>query len=101
LARAGGLRWQSEGELAVVTLPVRRRRAVARAWRILKPLRKTICLIQLLKSAATFGDWLPYVLWKLERHSGTPIVLSDRQRRHPLIWGWPVFLRVLRRRDLR
>jgi hypothetical protein len=58
-------------------------------------------MIGLLKSAATFGDWLPYVLWKLERHGGTRIELTDRQRRHPLIWGWPVLWRVLRRRDLR
>jgi hypothetical protein len=84
-----------------VTLPADRRNSAARAWRLRKPWRKAVYLIGLLKSAATFGDWLPYVLWKLERHAGTPIALSDRQRRHPLIWGWPVFLRVLRRRVLR
>jgi hypothetical protein len=101
LADRGWLRWQSEGDLAVVTLSAAHRRRAARAWKWRKPLRKAVYLIGLLKSAATFGDWLPYALWKLERHTGTRIELTDRQRRHPLIWGWPVVWRVLRQRDLR
>jgi hypothetical protein len=101
LAERGWLRWRNEGGLAVATLPAAQRRRAARAWKLRKPLRKTLYMIGLLKSAATFGDWLPYVLWKLERHGGTRIELTDRQRRHPLIWGWPVLWRVLRRRDLR
>jgi hypothetical protein len=101
LAERGWLSWRSEGDLAAVTLSATRRRRAARAWALRKPLRKVVYMIGLLKSALTFGDWLPYVLWKLERHTGTHIELSDRQRRHPLIWGWPVLWRVLRRRDLR
>lgn len=66
-----------------------------------RPLAKFVYLLALLKSIATFGDWLPYVLWKLERHTGNRIELTDRQRRHPLLWGWPVLLRVLWQRDLR
>ncbi len=44
---------------------------------------------------------MPYALWKLERHTGTHIEYSERQRRHPFIWGWPLVFRVLRNRDLR
>lgn len=62
---------------------------------------KFIYFFGLLKSAVTFGDWLPYALWKLERHTGRKVVLTDRQRRHPFIWGWPVLWRVVRERDLR
>jgi hypothetical protein len=101
LAERGWLRWQREKDLAVVTLPAAHRRRAPRAWELRKPLRKAVYLIGLLKSAATFGDWLPYVLWKLEHHTGAPIEVTDRQRRHPLIWGWPVFWRVLRQRLLR
>ena len=101
LAEAGWLRWRSEGDRAVVTLPPDRRRSAARAWRLRKPLRKAVYLLSLFKSATTFGDWVPYALWKLERHTGTHIEVSDRQRRHPFIWGWPVILRVLRQRILR
>ena len=52
-------------------------------------------LLRLLKTAYTFGDWVPYVLWKLERHTGRTIELSPRQRRHPLIFGWPIILPLL------
>ena len=56
-------------------------------------------MIRLIKSALTFGDWLPYALWKLNRHSGVTIELTERQRRHPLIFGWPVLIRLIRRTD--
>jgi hypothetical protein len=64
-------------------------------------LAKAAYAAQLLKTAFTFGDWLPYALWKLERHTGTHIEPTERQRRHPLIFGWPILWRVLARRDLR
>ena len=54
-----------------------------------------------MKTAGTFDDWVPYILWKVERHSGEPVEVTDRQRRHPLIFGWPVLFRLLRRRVLR
>jgi len=101
LMERGWLRWESAADGAVVELPAAVRRRAARAWRRRQPLRKLVYLVGLLKSATTFGDWLPYALWKLERHTGTHIELSERQRRHPFIWGWPVLWQVLRRRDLR
>jgi len=101
LAHAGRLTWQDRGEQVHVMLPVKQRQRAQRAWNRRKPLRKGIYLIALLKSATTFGDWLPYVLWKLERHTGERIEVTDRQRHHPLIWGWPVLARVLRQRLLK
>jgi hypothetical protein len=68
-------------------------------WR--RPLAKAVATLQLLKSAATFGDWLPYALWKLERHTGTRLEPSERQRRHPFVFAWPLIARVLWRRELR
>jgi hypothetical protein len=64
-------------------------------------LAKAAYAAQLFKTAFTFGDWLPYALWKLERHTGTHIEPSERQRRHPLLFGWPLLWRVLARRELR
>jgi hypothetical protein len=101
LAAEGTLRWRAGDDGAEVTLPEATRAQIARVWRRRKPLRKLVYLISLIKSATTFGDWLPYALWKLERHTGTRIELSERQRRHPFVWGWPVFWRVLVRRELR
>ncbi len=98
---------RSRGELRVETLdggfrawtPARRR---ARAgWRLRRPAAKAAYAAQLVKTAFTFGEWLPYALWKLERHTGTRIEPSERQRRYPLIFGWPILWRVLARRELR
>ena len=55
-----------------------------------------VAVLGLLKTAFTFGDWVPYVLWKIERHTAVRVEVSERQRRHPLIFGWPVIFRVLR-----
>jgi len=101
LAAAGRLEVEWIGERARVTLADGGRRAATRSWQRRRRRRKLVYLLSLLKSATTFGDWLPYVLWKLERHTGTKVELSDRQRRHPLIFGWSAFARVLRNRDLR
>jgi hypothetical protein len=72
-----------------------------RPRRARRTLAKLAGLVQLVKSAFTFGDWVPYALWKIERHTGTRLELTERQRRHPLLFAWPVFFRVLARRDLR
>ena len=70
--------------------------ALRRAWRVRRPIAKLLAIAGLLKTAFTFGDWVPYVLWKVERHTAVAIELTPRQRRHPLIFGWPVIYRVLR-----
>ena len=67
------------------------------AWRLRKPLAKALAIAGLLKTSFTFGDWVPYVLWKMERHTAVKIEVTERQRRHPLIFGWPVVLRILRK----
>ncbi len=62
---------------------------------------KLVGIAALLKTAFTFGDWLPYALWKLERHTGTKLEPTERQRKHPLIFAWPLIFRVLVKRELR
>jgi hypothetical protein len=93
------VKWDAERfELA---LPAKERSARRSAWNRRRPLAKTVYAAQLLKTAFLFTDWLPYALWKLERHSGIPIPFTERQRRHPLIYGWPLLVQVLRNRQLR
>lgn len=75
-----------------------RRTAMRWRWHLLRPLARTLAIGRLLKSAFTFGDWVPYAIWKMERHTGKRIELTKRQREHPLIFGWPVIWRVYLRR---
>jgi hypothetical protein len=92
---------RSEGSEIEAILPADSKAWARRGWSRLRVLAKVVYFVQLLKSAATFGDWLPYVLWKLERHTGKKIVPSERQRRYPYLFGWPLLLKVLWQRDLR
>ena len=67
----------------------------------MRPYARAIGLVRLVKTAWTFGDWVPYVLWIMEKHTGRPIELSDRQRRHPFIYAWPIIIPLLLTRTLR
>jgi len=101
LDRRGVLTAVATGPLLQVDISDRQRRRLRRSWGIRRALGKPIAAVRLVKSMATFGDWLPYALWKLERHSGVRIALTPWQRRHPWIACWPVFVRLLSRRVLR
>lgn len=101
LEARGRLRVLATGELLEIELPSGAQRERRRAARLRRPLAKLAYLAQLLKTAFTFGDWLPYALWKLERHSGVHFVATPSQRRHPLLLGLPLLVRALRQRALR
>jgi hypothetical protein len=51
------------------------------------------------KYVVTFDDWLDFLLRKARRHSGQEIVLTERERRHPLVFLWPRVFRYLRHKD--
>jgi len=101
LAARGRLRVLAAGDPFEIELPAGERRARRRRARMRRPLAKLAYAAQLLKTAFTFGDWLPYALWKVERHSGARLVPSERQRRHPILFGLPLLVRALRERALR
>jgi len=48
-----------------------------------------------LKHTITFANWLPYVVRKVERHTGKPVHLTTLERRLPLVFLWPRAIRVL------
>lgn len=51
------------------------------------------------KYVLTFDDWLEYLVRKARRHTGEEIVLSERERRLPLVFLWPRVIRYLREKD--
>ena len=93
LVESGALERSADGAVRVRT-PLARApgRSAAAKW---------IGAVQLVKTAATFGDWVPYALWKVERHSGVHFEASERQRRYPWLFGWPLLFRVWRSGALR
>jgi hypothetical protein len=59
-------------------------------------LGKLLSVARLVKAAVTFNDPIDYILWKIERHSGVRVEASERQRRYPLIFAWPLAWRLFR-----
>jgi hypothetical protein len=51
------------------------------------------------KYVITFEGWLDFIVRKARRHSGQDIVLTERERRLPLVFLWPRVLRYLRHKD--
>lgn len=66
-----------------------------------RPLTKSVVVARFIKAAFTFQGGLDYARWKIGRHSGVEIEITDFQRRHPLLGGLGLFWKVLRRGGLR
>ncbi len=57
--------------------------------------------VRLMKAAFTFTGGLDYAAWKIERHSGHKVELSDWQRRHPIIAGLLLLPKLMKRGAVR
>ncbi|MBW2267763.1 MAG: hypothetical protein JRH16_04230 [Deltaproteobacteria bacterium] len=101
LESRGALPVAWDGARFELTLPAHERDARRKTWNRRRPLAKALYVAQLLQTAFLQTDWLPYALWKVERHTGVPIAHSARQRRHPFIFGWPLLFKILRARQIR
>jgi len=67
------------------------------SWRLRRLQGKVLSVLRLLKATLTFTDGFDYLLWKIGRHSEITIEPTPRQRRYPLIFGWPLLWRLYRR----
>ncbi len=65
-------------------------------WLIRQSIGKLLSAARLLKSVATFEDPVGYMLWKVERHSGVRLEATERQRRYPFLFAWPLVWRLYR-----
>jgi hypothetical protein len=67
------------------------RRAAGRAWSVAR----------LTKAAFTFSGGADYLAWKIERHSGHKLDLTDWQRRHPVLASITLLPKLLRKGAVR
>lgn len=70
-------------------------------WRCRRITGKLWSIARLAKAAFTFTGGADYIVWKIERHSGEKIELSDWQRRHPVVIGLILLPRLLKRGAVR
>jgi len=80
----------------------RRRVACSAApWWLRRIEGKLLSVARLIKASFTFQGGPDYLAWKIERHSGVPLELTDWQRRHPLLAAGPVLWRLWRTKAVR
>jgi len=66
-----------------------------RRWRVHFRRSKTRSTLRWFKHMVTFANWLPYVVQKVERHTGRTIELTRLERKLPIIFLWPRAIHVL------
>ena len=65
-------------------------------WRRVQLVGKGLSVLRLFKAAFTFRGGADYIAWKIARHSGQPVTLTDWQRRHPIIAAVVLLPRLLK-----
>lgn len=57
---------------------------------------KLLSVARLAKASATFAGGAEYIAWKINRHAGTRIELSEWQKKHPLMTAVTLLPRLIR-----
>jgi hypothetical protein len=70
-------------------------------WRRRKIIGKALSAARLVKAGFTFEGGADYLAWKIGRHSGEPLVMSDWHRRHPVLTGLMLLPKLLRKGAVR
>ncbi|QHI95588.1 hypothetical protein GT348_04295 [Aristophania vespae] len=63
----------------------RNRLKAKKSWNRIERLGRPLNVMRLIKAAFTFENGLSYILWKIERHTGKKIIVSDFEKKHPII----------------
>ena len=53
------------------------------------------------KGMVTVTNWVDYLLAKIERTQGIKLELTEKERRHPLLYGWKYFFLLKRKKALK
>lgn len=95
--RAQSLQWEAlPQDRLVPSLSVAEKATASRRWRQLQRRGPRLNILRLLKAAFTFDGAMDYVAWKIERHRGVRIEVTDWQRRHPLLAAPGLYWRLRR-----
>jgi hypothetical protein len=90
-------RGQDASQLYHIRIPSHTRRLSRLSWLLRRFQGKFLSLLRLIKAASTFQGGADYLAWKLESHTGIPIEVTPKMRRHPLIYSWGLMWRLYRR----
>lgn len=93
-----GVRFESAGDELHPALTPGERQRILRDWARVRRWGKPLNVIRLVKAAFTFDGAGRYAAWKIERHTGVPVLLTPWQERHPILAAPGVLWRLRRAR---
>jgi hypothetical protein len=70
-------------------------------WPLRRASGKLLSILRLIKASFTFQGGADYIAWKIKRHSGVEIQITEFHRRHPLIAGLLLLPQLLRKGAVR
>lgn len=65
--------------------------------KVSRPLKKFVALMRLMKASFTFDNAMEYAAWKIERHSGHRVQLTQFQKKHAILGGAPLLFSLWRK----
>ena len=70
-------------------------------WKIRILYGKLLSVLRLMKATTTFVGGVDYIAWKIERHTGEPVEVSAKMRKHPWLYSWPVIFKLYKQGKFR
>jgi hypothetical protein len=70
-------------------------------WKVRAMWGKVLSILRLMKATTTFVNGVDYIAWKIERHTGEPVIVSDKLRKYPLIYCWPLLFKFYKQGKIR
>jgi len=92
--------FNGDGQITILATSQEQRRT-RRTWVARRLLGKPLSVLRLMKSLFTFNGGVDYALWKVERHTGVRVPVTNFERRHPLLNAPRLLWRVYRLRAVR
>ena len=83
--REQNIAYRRNGASIEPLMPPYERAAVRRWWNLRRRLGKALNMVRLARATRTFEGAARYAAWKIERHTGIPVKLTERQERHPVL----------------
>ncbi len=79
------------GEEPILEKQPKRRIMPAFKWMLRRWNGKLVSFLRLLKASMTFDGGIDYLAWKIRRHSGVEIEITDWMGKHPILAGVSLF----------
>lgn len=70
-------------------------------WKLRIYYGKYISILRLLKASITFDGGVDYIAWKIHRHTGEEIIVTNKLRKYPWLFCWPLLWRLLLKGKIR